>query len=79
IETGDPQGGRARWRFRRQLENSSEIAIRRVAELTGDFGKNHVFHKASACPTLLAVEERDDTVTCPLYLVSRLVLQKYND
>ncbi|MQL75503.1 hypothetical protein Taro_007890, partial [Colocasia esculenta] len=27
------------------LENSSEIAIRRVAELAGDFGKNLVFHK----------------------------------
>ncbi|MQM19957.1 hypothetical protein Taro_052973 [Colocasia esculenta] len=29
------------------LENSSEIAIRRVAELSGDFGKNLAFHKVN--------------------------------
>lgn len=30
------------------LDNSSEIAIRRVRDLAGDLGKNLTFHKVSA-------------------------------
>ncbi|MQL75267.1 hypothetical protein Taro_007605 [Colocasia esculenta] len=35
------------------LENSSEIAIRRVAELAGDFGKNLVFHKTNGVDSIV--------------------------
>ncbi|MQM02758.1 hypothetical protein Taro_035529 [Colocasia esculenta] len=37
------------------LENSSEIAIRRVVELAGDFGKNLVFQKKLWQPQLQAL------------------------
>ncbi|MQL94890.1 hypothetical protein Taro_027555, partial [Colocasia esculenta] len=41
------------------LENSSEIAIRRVAELTSDFGKNLVFQKYQVIPVIATTISRD--------------------
>jgi UDP-glucose 4-epimerase len=35
------------------LDNASDIALKRVKELAGDFGKNLVFHQVRYCDLLL--------------------------